>query len=190
MGVWVGVQVGVEFWDTDPLFTAGVLTKIPSSLGEEWARAGDGGFGGDVKRCGGQLGVLRGGTGGKEVSEVGETRRLECESTGVLWRNLVLSLGTGFSLSPSIPPFLSSSFPPPGIVCLCPGTGFFSPPLSSFTLDTCLSLGTGFSLSLGVGLDVAPLLFSLSLRTGFSSAGIGTCLSLCNTLAFTFSSNL
>ena len=117
--------------------------------------------------------MLLGGTGGKEVSEAG----LRSESTGELLRNLVLSLGTGFFLSPS-PPSLSSSFPL-GAACLCPGTGT---PLSSFALG-CLSLGTGLSLSLGVGLDVSP---SLSL----TSTGIGTGLSLSNALACPVSSAL
>lgn len=184
--------MGVELWDTDLLCAAGALTAYLSSFGEAGFRAGGEGLRGEVKHCGGQLGVLRGGTGGKEVSEAEETRGLGSYSTGALKRNLVLSLGTGLSLSPSVPPSLSSSFPPLGAVCLCPGTGFFSPPssLSSLILGTCLSLGTGFSLSLGVGLDVSPSLFSLFLRTGFSSNGIGTGLSLCNTLTCPASSNL
>lgn len=73
VGVWVGVLVGVEPWDTDVLCTARVLTACLSGL---QVSAGGEGLRGEVKRCGGQLGVLRGGTGGKEVSEVGETRGL------------------------------------------------------------------------------------------------------------------
>lgn len=194
MGVYVAVVVVVEvgLWGTDLLCTAGALTICLSNLGETGVPAGGEGLRGEVKRCGGQLGVLLGGTGGKEVSGGEEPRGLGSESTGALQRNLVLSLGTGLSLSPSIPPSPSSSFPPRGAVCLCPGIGFFSPPspLSSFILGTCLSLGTGFSLSLGVGLTVSPSLFSRSLSTGFSSTGIGTGLSLCNTLACPVSSNL
>lgn len=188
----MGVLVGVELWETDLLCTAGALMACLSGLGEARLRARGEGLRGEVKRCGGQLGVLRGGTGGKEASEVGETRGLGRQSTGAPGRNLVLSLGTGFSLSPFIPPSLSSSFPPLDAICLCPATGFFSPPspLSSLILDTCLSLGTGFSLSLGVGLHVSPSLFSVSLRAGFSSTGIGTGLSLCNTLACPVSSHL
>ena len=75
MGVWVGVLVGVEFWDACLLDKAGALTTCVSSLGETAFRAGGEGLRGVVKRCGGQLGVLRGGTGGKEGSEVGD--RLE-----------------------------------------------------------------------------------------------------------------
>ena len=71
MGVWVGVLLGVEFWDTDLLCTGEALTACLSSLGEARVRAGGEGLRGEVKRCGGQLGVLRGGTGGKEVSEGG-----------------------------------------------------------------------------------------------------------------------
>lgn len=176
----------MELRDTDLLCTGGALTACLSGLGETGVRAGGEGFRGEVKRCGGQLGVLRGGTGGKEVSEVGGTSGMVSLSIGE--RNLVLSLGTGLPLSSS----LSSSFPPLGAVCLCPGTGFFSSPspLSSFILGTCLPLGTGFSLSLGVGLDVSPSLFSLSLMTGFSSTGIGTGFSIGNPLACPVSSNL
>lgn len=73
VGVWVGVPVGVEPWDTDLLCTAGACL---SSSGEAGVRGGGEGLKGEVKRCGGQLGVHRGGTGGKEMSKVGETRGL------------------------------------------------------------------------------------------------------------------
>lgn len=66
----VGLLVGAELWDTALLCTAG---EGRSSLGEAGVHAGDEGLEGDVKGCGGQLGVLRGGTGGKDVSKVGET---------------------------------------------------------------------------------------------------------------------
>lgn len=68
--------MGVELWDTDLLCIAGALITWLSGLGEAEVRAGGEGLSGDVKRCGGQLGVLRGGTGGKAVSEAGETRGL------------------------------------------------------------------------------------------------------------------
>lgn len=174
------------------LCTFGALTACLSSLGgEAGIRGGGEGLRGEVKRCGGQLGVLRGGTGGKEVSKDGETGGAGGLSTGALVRNFVLSLGTGLSLSPSIPPSLSSSFPPIAAVCLCPGIGLFSPPspLSSFTLDT-LSLGTGFSRSLGIGVDDAPSNFCLSLRAGLSSNGMGTGLSLYKALACPVSTDL
>lgn len=77
MGVWVGGLVGVEFWDADLLCTGGALSAGLSGLGEAGVRRGGGeGLWAKVKRWGGQLGVLRGGTGGKEVSEVGVTRGL------------------------------------------------------------------------------------------------------------------
>lgn len=139
-------------------YTAGALSACVSVVRES---AGGEGHPEVVKRCGGQLGVLRGGTGGKEESDTGETE-LERLSTAALERNLVLSFGTGFTLSPSTPPFPSSSLPPLCVVCVWTITGFFSPapPPSPGTLDSCLCLGTGFSLVFTD--EVSPSFLSLS----------------------------
>lgn len=179
VAVWEGVLVGVELWDTDLLCTAG------ERLGEAGVQAGDEGLEGDVKGCGGQLGVLRGGTGGKDVSKVGETRGLGWQSAEAGGRNLVLALGTGLPLSLLILPFLSPSSPSWAFSGLGPGTSCFSPPalLSSLILVPCLSLGTGFSLCGGGGFDVASSLFARSFKTGFPSTGTGTGLCVSNTLA-------
>lgn len=185
MSVGTGVLVGVEFGDADLTCTAGGLTKCLSDFGEPEVRAGGEGHKAEVKRCGGQLGVLRGGTGGKKLSETGDTEGLTL--AGALERILVLSLGTGLAF-PSTPSFFSSSFPSPGVVCLRSGTGIVSPS-SVFlgVLKICLSLGTGLLLSLGVGLLVSPSLFSLSC---FLSTGTGTGLSLRNTSPSLNNSNL
>lgn len=172
----VWVPAGTKVWGS--LCTGEALMSRLSSLGEPSVRAGGEGLKAEVKGCGGQLGVLRGGTGGKEGSEGGETWGAGGQSTGVVERNFVLSLGTGLSLSSSTPPSACSSFLCLGAACLLSGTGFFSLPSSSFILDTCLSLGTGFSLSLGAGLGASPSLVSRCIRTGFSCTGTGTGLSL------------
>lgn len=62
---------GVELWDADLLCVAGACL---SSLGEAAVGGAGEGLKGEVKRCGGQLGVLRGGTGGRDVSKVVQTR--------------------------------------------------------------------------------------------------------------------
>lgn len=86
---------------TDLLGKTGASGARLACLGEGGVRAGGVGLRGEVKRCGGQLGVLRGGTGGKAVSEFGEISTTGGESGGALERYLVLSLGTGLSLPPS-----------------------------------------------------------------------------------------
>lgn len=180
-GGWGGVNV--ELGDTDRHCKAGALTSRLSSLGEPevWT-------GGKVKGCGGQFGVLRGGTGGKEVSKAGGG--LGSKLSGVVERNLVLSFGTGFFLSLSIPPSLSFSPSFLGTICLFPGTGFSPSPLLSCILDTCLSLGTGVSRFLGVGLKVSPSCFTLSWRRDFSHGGTGNGLSPPRNSACPISSDL
>lgn len=108
--------------------------------------------------------MLLGGMGGKEVSKVDGR-----DFTESLVENLVLSLGTGYSISPPD----SLVLPVLGGICLGLGIGLFSAtsPDSSFILDTCLSLGTGFCLVLSEGLTVSSF-FSLSLWIEFSSLGM------------------
>lgn len=172
-GGWTCACVGIlmEVWDTGCV----------SCLGERGAWASCDGPKEDVKRCGGQLGLLRGGTGGKVGSD-GDTEGLGGVSSGALQRNLVLSFGTGLPLSASTPPSLSSSFPSVFNPCFSLRTDFFSSfPTSSFLLDTCLSRGTGFSLSFGVGLHVSPSSLWLSGRP-LCSCWAGASLSVFNNL--------
>lgn len=144
------------------------VTIFPRATGGRLFGSGlkGGGFGAvgfGMKHMGGRLRVILGGMGGKDVLEVDGQ-----DFTESFVENLVLSLGTGCSISP--PDLLVS--PVLGGICLGLGSGLCSAISlnSSFILDTCRSLGTGFCLVLSEGLTVSSC-FPCLLQTELSSRG-------------------